>query len=72
MKKKHVSWVSAFLITLLLGAGLVWAQGEIRVGAINDMTGGTADVGKDYALGTSTARRSNCSSMTTATAFRKP
>jgi branched-chain amino acid transport system substrate-binding protein len=51
MNKKHVLWVAVFLITLLMATGMVYAQNEIRVGALNDMTGGTADVGKDYAMG---------------------
>jgi branched-chain amino acid transport system substrate-binding protein len=51
MKKNYVSWVVVLLISLVMTTGMVYAQNEIRVGAINDMTGGTADVGKDYALG---------------------
>jgi branched-chain amino acid transport system substrate-binding protein len=45
--------MTALLITFLGASGLVWAAApaEIRVGAINDMTGATSDVGKDYALG---------------------
>jgi branched-chain amino acid transport system substrate-binding protein len=50
MRKKGLFWLMAVMMSFGV-AGLVWAQGEIRVGAINDMTGATADVGKDYALG---------------------
>ena len=43
----------AILLALLLVAGYAGgaAAQEIRVGALNDMTGATSDVGKDYALG---------------------
>jgi branched-chain amino acid transport system substrate-binding protein len=43
----------AILLALLLVAGYAGAAAaqEIRVGALNDMTGATSDVGKDYALG---------------------
>jgi branched-chain amino acid transport system substrate-binding protein len=52
MRKKSLICLTAFLIVLLGASGLVWAAAEeIRVGSINDMTGGTSDVGKDYALG---------------------
>lgn len=49
MKAKWFSMVLA----LLLAAGLAGGASaqEIRVGALNDMTGATSDVGKDYALG---------------------
>ncbi|MBA4395757.1 MAG: branched-chain amino acid ABC transporter substrate-binding protein, partial [Desulfobacca sp.] len=50
MKKKTLFWVTALLITFLGASGLVWGAEEvIKVGAINDMTGATSDVGKDYA-----------------------
>ena len=53
MKKKTLLWITALLMTFLWASGLVFAAApaEIRVGAINDMTGATSDVGKDYALG---------------------
>lgn len=52
MKKNTLLWMTALLITFLGASSLVWAApAEIRVGAINDMTGATSDVGKDYALG---------------------
>jgi branched-chain amino acid transport system substrate-binding protein len=49
MKAKWFSMVLALLLVAGLAGG-VSAQ-EIRVGALNDMTGATSDVGKDYALG---------------------
>lgn len=52
MRKKTLLWVTALLITFIGASGLVWgAQEVIKIGAINDMTGATSDVGKDYALG---------------------
>src|SRR4030042_6014582 len=51
MRKKGLFWLMAVMLRFGV-AGMAWAaQGEIRVGAINDMTGATSDVGKDYALG---------------------
>jgi branched-chain amino acid transport system substrate-binding protein len=50
MKKKTLFWITALLITFLGASGLVWGAEEIKIGAINDMTGATSDVGKDYAL----------------------
>jgi len=46
MRKKGLLWLMAVIMSFGV-AGMVWAQGEIRVGAINDMTGATSDVGKD-------------------------
>ncbi len=52
MRKKTFFWVTALLISFLGASGLLWAApAEIKVGSINDMTGATSDVGKDYALG---------------------
>jgi len=54
MKPKNFwSKVCVTLFSLVLVAGFVTAAGaeEIKVGALNDMTGATSDVGKDYALG---------------------
>ncbi len=43
----------AFAVMALmgLGLGLAWAAEEVRLGSINDITGATSDVGKDYAMG---------------------
>lgn len=43
-------------LALILCASPLWAQ-EITIGALNDMTGATSDVGKDYALGIAEAVR---------------
>lgn len=53
MRKKTHLWIIALLMIVLGTSGMAWgaAQGEVRIGAINDMTGATSDVGKDYALG---------------------
>src|SRR5271157_2545563 len=69
MRKKTFFWATAFLTVLIGASGLVWAQakgktesqkvepakGEIKIGSIIDISGGTADVGKDYALGVTEA-----------------
>jgi branched-chain amino acid transport system substrate-binding protein len=49
MKSKFL----VFLLTLFFIAGFIQSVGaaEIKVGALNDTTGATSDVGKDYALG---------------------
>jgi len=44
-------WVVLIAAALVLGAGSLAVGQEIKVGALNDMTGATSDVGKDYALG---------------------
>lgn len=44
-------WVVLTAAALVLGAGSLAVAEEIKVGALNDMTGATSDVGKDYALG---------------------
>jgi len=48
-------WSKMFILILaaVLMAGLSASAGaaEVKVGALNDMTGATSDVGKDYALG---------------------
>ena len=65
MKKKTFFWGTAFLMAFFGASGLVWAQakgkaesqkvepakGEIKIGSLIDISGETADVGKDYALG---------------------
>jgi branched-chain amino acid transport system substrate-binding protein len=54
-------WFTTLLvaIVLMLPAGLTSTAGAevINVGALNDMTGATSDVGKDYALGIAEAIR---------------
>ena len=48
-------WLKMFVLVfaVVLAAGFSMSAGaaEIKVGALNDMTGATSDVGKDYALG---------------------
>ncbi|MFZ3047122.1 MAG: branched-chain amino acid ABC transporter substrate-binding protein, partial [Desulfatirhabdiaceae bacterium] len=51
MKGKYSWW---FLIAVVLSVGLAvtaWSEDVINVGSLNDMTGATSDVGKDYAMG---------------------
>jgi branched-chain amino acid transport system substrate-binding protein len=44
--------VPLFVLAIVLGMSTsAWSAGTINVGALNDMTGATSDVGKDYALG---------------------
>ncbi|WP_319522388.1 ABC transporter substrate-binding protein [uncultured Desulfosarcina sp.] len=54
MKKKHV-WAKVLLLAtitvLFLGFSPFAGAADIKIGALNDMTGATSDVGKDYALG---------------------
>ena len=58
-KRSKFSNVFGILFSMLLIAGFaaVADAQEIKVGALNDMTGATSDVGKDYALGISEAIR---------------
>lgn len=53
MKRKFTVLLTVISVILLCAGGVAWAQakGEVRVGALNDTTGATSDVGKDYALG---------------------
>lgn len=53
MKKSGWSKVLSILLTVIVSFGLISAASaaEIKVGALNDMTGATSDVGKDYAMG---------------------
>ncbi len=51
MKGKKSWW---FWLIVVLAAGwtvTAWAEDVINVGSLNDMTGATSDVGKDYAMG---------------------
>lgn len=53
-KRKNLSsmvFVSVIALILTMGLGAANAAEEVKVGALNDMTGATSDVGKDYALG---------------------
>jgi branched-chain amino acid transport system substrate-binding protein len=54
MNTKHV-WAKVFILAtitvLFLGFSPFAGAADIRIGALNDMTGATSDVGKDYALG---------------------
>lgn len=49
MKAKTLVWVLALMLTAGVSSSLMAA--DVVVGALNDMTGATSDVGKDYALG---------------------
>ena len=54
--KSKFTWSAIFVyvtaVALILGtASAAGAAATIRIGALNDMTGATSDVGKDYALG---------------------
>lgn len=53
MKRKFTLLFTVISMVLLCAGGAAWAQakGEVRVGSLNDTTGATSDVGKDYALG---------------------
>ena len=76
--------IPLFALVILVGLSMPSGAATINVGALNDMTGATSDVGKDYALGIAeaihyvndtvalTAKRSSCTSLTTATGFLKP
>ena len=48
---KRILLAIGVIAVAFLFAGTLWGAEVIKVGAINDMTGGTCDVGKDYALG---------------------
>ena len=50
------AFVSLIAILIIVGfATMAGAASKINVGALNDMTGATSDVGKDYAMGISEA-----------------
>jgi branched-chain amino acid transport system substrate-binding protein len=44
-------WLVLWLLGILALDVEVWAQNVIKLGSLNDLTGGTSDVGKDAALG---------------------
>ncbi|MEW6674075.1 MAG: ABC transporter substrate-binding protein [Thermodesulfobacteriota bacterium] len=44
-------FVLVFAVVLTAGFSAIAGAAEVKVGALNDMTGATSDVGKDYALG---------------------
>ncbi len=51
MRLRRSWWIGlAFVLVLGWGTGVLAAD-EINIGSLNDMTGATSDVGKDYALG---------------------
>jgi branched-chain amino acid transport system substrate-binding protein len=58
-KRNMRSKVFGVLISVMLITGIAATAGAevVKVGALNDMTGATSDVGKDYALGISEAIR---------------
>ncbi|MBW2108995.1 MAG: ABC transporter substrate-binding protein [Deltaproteobacteria bacterium] len=43
--------VPLFVVTMIVGLCVPAGAATINIGALNDMTGATSDVGKDYALG---------------------
>ncbi len=45
------TFVHLFIVALIVGFSSMVGAATINVGALNDMTGATSDVGKDYALG---------------------
>ena len=47
--------VFSFTMTLIIGFSSMTGAAMVNVGALNDVTGATSDVGKDYALGISDA-----------------
>ena len=51
--RNGLAWtlVPLFAVTVLFGFSASAMAASINVGALNDMTGATSDVGKDYALG---------------------
>ena len=52
--KNLFSKLGLLLLTAMVLIGfssIAGAAGTIKIGALNDMTGATSDVGKDYALG---------------------
>ena len=54
-KKWSKILVVLFVLALLSGFSSVAGAATIKIGALNDVTGATSDVGKDYALGISDA-----------------
>jgi len=49
--RKRVLCAFTFVAVVGLSLGPGWAAEEVRLGSINDITGATSDVGKDYAMG---------------------
>ncbi len=49
MRKR--SWLVAWLLVVLAMGSEAVAQNVVKMGSLNDLTGGTSDVGKDAALG---------------------
>lgn len=54
MKRQCILLFTVMAAIVLCAGGTAWAQakakGEVRVGSLNDTTGATSDVGKDYAM----------------------
>jgi branched-chain amino acid transport system substrate-binding protein len=48
-------WIFSFTTALIIGFSSMTGAAMVNVGALNDVTGATSDVGKDYALGISDA-----------------
>jgi ABC-type branched-subunit amino acid transport system substrate-binding protein len=51
MKVKNAWWCLWWRIMMTAGFASSVSAADVVVGALNDMTGATSDVGKDYALG---------------------
>ena len=49
MRKR--TWLVVWLLVVLAMGSEVFAQNEVKMGSLNDLTGATSDVGKDAALG---------------------
>ncbi len=49
-KKWQKFFISVISITFLFGLPSAFAEDKINIGSLNDMTGATSDVGKDYAV----------------------
>jgi branched-chain amino acid transport system substrate-binding protein len=47
--------ILVFALALIIGFSVSAGAAQVKVGALNDVTGATSDVGKDYALGISDA-----------------
>jgi branched-chain amino acid transport system substrate-binding protein len=48
---KFKRFLTLFLLFLLAGSFSLASAADVKLGSLNDMTGATSDVGKDYALG---------------------
>lgn len=51
MKRGFSKWIVTLFAMTLLACGQAWAEAEIRIGVISDLSGATSSVGKPYADG---------------------